>query len=347
MPGVTLDVYQPAGPRGSGNERDRGRGTPGAGGARPSAGTLGRAARAAGQPVTLDDDAKLDLTVDEAAEHVEELLAALNAELVGLASVKRRLRAIASLLQVEWAREQFGLTSSRPTLHMSFAGGPGTGRMTLAIRMAAILHTLGYVRAPRVHAVTRDDLVGQRVGDTAPTMKAALAHAAGGVLFFDEADQLFRPDREGVFGQEAIEVLVTAMADEPGDLVVVFAGDAEQMDVFFSTNPALKSRVLNHLQFEDYSHGELMQIAELMVAEENFRFDEEAREAFSEYLTLRMSRPNFANARSVRNAIERCRLRQAQRLVGLHRPLGKQDLVLITAEDVRGSSLFADRAGET
>ncbi|MDP4014070.1 MAG: AAA family ATPase [Candidatus Nanopelagicales bacterium] len=298
------------------------------------------------EAVILADDAQLDLAADEAAARVEETLAALDAELVGLASVKRRVREIASLLQVDRARGQFGLSSSKPTLHMSFTGGPGTGKTTVAMRMAAILHALGYIRAPRVHVVTRDDLVGQFIGHTAPKTKEAIAKAAGGILFIDEAYYLFRPENERDYGQEVIEILLTEMENDRGNLVVIFAGYPDRMATFFSANPGLSSRVPHHIEFEDYNHDELMQIAELMVAGENFRFDEEAREVFSEYLTLRRARPNFSNARSVRNAIERCRLRQARRLVGLDRPLGKQDLILLTAEDVRGSTLFTDRAEE-
>ncbi|GAA1127072.1 AAA family ATPase [Nocardioides aquiterrae] len=307
--------------------------------------TVARTEELPAEPVTLADDAELDLSVDEAAARVEQTLAALDAELVGLASVKRRVREIASLLQVDRARERFGLTSSRPTLHMSFTGGPGTGKTTVAMRMASILHALGYIRAPRVHVVTRDDLVGQFIGHTAPKTKEALARAAGGVLFIDEAYYLFRPENERDYGQEVIEILLTEMEDERGDLVVVFAGYPDRMARFFSANPGLSSRVPHHIEFKDYDHAELVQIADLMVAAENFRFDEEARGVFSEYLTRRMERPNFSNARSVRNAVERCRLRQARRLVGLNRPLRKEDLVTLTAEDVRGSSLFADDEG--
>ena len=299
-----------------------------------------------GAPAPLGDDEQLDLSEDESAARVAKTLAALDAELVGLASVKRRVREIASLLQVDRAREQFGLTASKPTLHMSFTGGPGTGKTTVAMRMATILHALGYIRAPRVHVVTRDDLVGQFIGHTAPKTKEALARAAGGVLFIDEAYYLFRPDNERDYGQEVIEILLTEMENERGDLVVIFAGYPDRMATFFAANPGLSSRVPHHIEFEDYSHAELMQIADLMVAEENFRFDERAHEVFSEYLTRRMERPNFSNARSVRNAIERCRLRQARRLVGLNRPLGKEDLVIISAEDIYGSSVFADDDSE-
>ncbi len=273
---------------------------------------------------------------------VEELLAALDAELVGLTSVKGRVRAIASLLEVDRERERFGLTSSRPTLHLSFTGGPGTGKTTVALRMAAILHALGQVRSPEAHVVTRDDLVGGYPGHTVGKTREELARASGGVLVVDDAWQLHRPGAGSESGQEAIEILATAMAEERGDLVVVLTGYPDQMATFFAANPGLSSRVPHHLEFEDYDHGELMQIAELMVAEANFRFDEEARQAFADYLTIRMTRPNFANARSVRNALERCRMRQARRLVGLDRALGRQDLITITADDVRGSSLFVD-----
>jgi probable Rubsico expression protein CbbX len=294
------------------------------------------------EPVILGDDAELDLSADEAAARVQETLAALDAELIGLASVKRRVREIASLLQVDRARRQFGLATSKPTLHMSFTGGPGTGKTTVAMRMAAILHALGYIRAPRVHAVTRDDLVGQFIGHTAPKTKEALARAAGGVLFIDEAYFLFRPENERDYGQEAIEILLTEMESERGDLVVIFAGYPDRMATFFTANPGLSSRVPHHIAFEDYNHDELMQIAELMVESEGFRFADTAREAFSEYLTRRMEQPRFSNARSVRNAIERCRLRQARRLVAMDRPLRKEDLVTLAAEDIYGSSVFAD-----
>ena len=298
------------------------------------------------EPEILGDDAVLDLTNDESAARVEETLAQLDTELVGLASVKRRVREIAALLQVDNARRRFGLTSSRPTLHMSFTGGPGTGKTTVALRMATILHALGYIRAPRVHTVTRDDLVGQFIGHTAPKTKEAIARAAGGVLFIDEAYYLFRPENERDYGQEVIEILLTEMENERGNLVVIFAGYPDRMATFFSANPGLSSRVPHHLSFEDYSHAELVEIADIMVAAEGFRFDDDARTAFSEYLTRRVQQPRFSNARSVRNAIERCRLRQARRLVSLGRPLGKADLVTLTADDVYGSSVF-DAADES
>ncbi|WP_245677016.1 AAA family ATPase [Nocardia acidivorans] len=289
----------------------------------------------------LADDALLDLSTDIAGKDVEDTLARLDAELIGLANVKRRVREIAALLLIDRARQRFGLQATRPTMHMSFTGGPGTGKTTVALRMAEMLHSLGYIRKPKVHTVTRDDLVGQFIGHTAPKTKEALAKAAGGVLFIDEAYYLFRPENERDYGQEVIEILLQEMENERTSLVVIFAGYPDRMDTFFSANPGLSSRVAHHIEFPDYTHDELLAIAELMVAQENFHFDDAATRAFSEYLELRMTRPRFANARSVRNALDRCRLRQAKRLVELHRPLSRTDLITLTDNDVYGSSVFA------
>ena len=297
-------------------------------------------------PEVLAEDAELDLSVDEARQRVDETLARLDAELVGLAQVKRRVQEIAALLLVDRARRQFGLDSSRPTLHMSFTGGPGTGKTTVALRMAQMLQALGYIRSPKVHTVTRDDLVGQYIGHTAPKTKEAIARAAGGVLFIDEAYYLYRPENERDYGQEVIEILLQEMENERGSLVVIFAGYPDRMETFFSANPGLSSRVPHHIGFDDYTHEELVRIAELMVAAESFRFEDAARTAFSEYLALRQQQPRFSNARSVRNAVERCRLRQAKRLIELDRPLTRDDLVTLTAADVYGSSVFAGDQAE-
>ncbi|WP_280383146.1 AAA family ATPase [Nocardia wallacei] len=288
----------------------------------------------------LNDDALLDLSADLAGRRVEDTLARLDRELVGLAGVKRRVREIAALLLVERARERFGLAAARPTMHMSFTGGPGTGKTTVALRMAELLHTLGHLRKPKVHTVTRDDLVGQFIGHTAPKTKEALVKAAGGVLFIDEAYYLFRPENERDYGQEVIEILLQEMETERASLVVIFAGYPDRMETFFSANPGLSSRVAHHIEFPDYSHDELRAITDLMVADLHLRFDPDGAEAFARYLELRMARPRFANGRSVRNALDRCRLRQAKRLVELHRPLGKADLTTLTAADVYGSSVF-------
>ena len=294
--------------------------------------------------VDVADGETVDLGADDAARRVREVLDALDAELVGLAGVKRRISEIAALLLVDRARERFGLASSRPTLHMSFTGGPGTGKTTVALRIAELLHALGYLRTPKVHAVTRDDLVGQFIGHTAPKTKEAIGKAAGGVLFIDEAYYLYRPENERDYGQEAIEILLQEMESERASLVVVFAGYPDRMETFFSSNPGLSSRVAHHIGFDDYSPGELMAIAGLMLERDRYRFDPDARTAFEEYLRLRRARPRFANARSVRNALERCRLRQAQRLVAGGGPVTRDDLMTLTADDVRGSRVFAEPA---
>ncbi|GAA5050191.1 AAA family ATPase [Nocardia callitridis] len=290
----------------------------------------------------LADDAMVDLSLDLAGVDVETTLARLDAELIGLAPVKLRVREIAALLLIDRARAKFGLEAARPTLHMSFTGPPGTGKTTVALRMAGLLHTLGYIRKPKVHTVTRDDLVGQFIGHTAPKTREALARAAGGVLFVDEAYYLFRPENERDYGQEVIEILLQEMETQRSSLVVIFAGYPDRMQRFFSANPGLSSRVAHHLRFEDYSQAELLAIAEVMVAHEHFRFDEDARLAFGEYVARRMGEPRFANARSVRNGVERCRLRQAKRLVDARRPLSRADLTTLSAADVYGSSVFAD-----
>jgi probable Rubsico expression protein CbbX len=288
----------------------------------------------------LEPDALISLADDDAAARVRDVLASLDDELVGLAGVKTRINEIASLLLVERARRQFGLATSKPTLHMSFTGPPGTGKTTVALRMAQMLHALGFLRTARVHAVTRDDLVGQFIGHTAPKTKEAIAKAAGGVLFIDEAYYLYRPENERDYGQEAIEILLQEMESERGDLVVVFAGYADRMETFFSSNPGLSSRVAHHIEFVDYDRGELVAIAHGMLHRDQYRFSPEAELAFDEYLGLRMARPRFANARSVRNALERIRLRQANRLVEQGRQLSRDDLMTLSEADVRRSRVF-------
>ena len=290
--------------------------------------------------VTLAEDAEIDLTQDTAAIEVQKVMDEIDAELVGLANVKKRIAEIAALLMVDRARAQFGLSSSRPTLHMSFTGSPGTGKTTVALRMAQILHALGYLAKPTVHMVGRDDLVGQFIGHTAPKTKQAIARAAGGVLFIDEAYNLYRAENERDYGQEAIEILLAEMESERSSLAVIFAGYADRMETFFSANPGLSSRVAHHIAFDDYTTAELAQIAERMLAKDEYVFDEGARTAFAEYLEVRVHQPRFANARSIRNALERARLRHANRLVGLGRPVSLAELRTLTEADIRTSSVF-------
>jgi probable Rubsico expression protein CbbX len=272
---------------------------------------------------------------------IGEVLDSLDRELVGLVPVKRRVREIAALLLVERVRSSMGLSSTPPSLHMSFTGNPGTGKTTVALRMAEVLHRLGYVRKGHVVAVTRDDLVGQYIGHTAPKTKEVLKKAMGGVLFIDEAYYLHRPENEKDYGQEAIEILLQVMENQRDDLVVILAGYQGRMEDFFASNPGFSSRVAHHIDFPDYTDEELLQIADLMLAEWNYRFDPDAREAFAEYLEIRRGRPNFANARSVRNALDRIRMRQALRLFESRgAALSAEDLILIREDEVRASRLF-------
>jgi probable Rubsico expression protein CbbX len=274
---------------------------------------------------------------------IESVLGQLDHDLVALAPVKQRIREIAALLVVDRMRRSVGLESGRPTLHMSFTGNPGTGKTTVALRMADILHRLGYIEKNRVVAVTRDDLVGQYVGHTAPKTKEVLKRAYGGVLFIDEAYYLYRPENERDYGVEAIEILLQVMENERDKLVVILAGYSDRMDEFFSLNPGMSSRVAHHIDFPDYTIDELLAISRLMLEEQSYAFSPEAETAFREYLELRIRRPRFAHARSVRNGIERGRLRHANRIYELARDgiaPSHQDLMRIEAQDVRGSSLF-------
>jgi len=278
--------------------------------------------------------------------HVSDVLDELDRDLVGLKPVKTRIREIASLLVVEKAREALGVTSAPPSLHMCFTGNPGTGKTTVAMRMAEILHRLGHVRKGHLVAVTRDDLVGQYIGHTAPKTKEVLKKAMGGVLFIDEAYYLYRPENERDYGQEAIEILMQVMENQREDLVVIFAGYKSRMDRFFESNPGLSSRVAHHIDFPDYSDAELLQIADRMVEGLGLRLSEGARSALAEYLAIRRMQPNFANARSLRNALDRSRLRQARRLIDA----GEVDAATLTTideSDIRASRVFeAGRAGQ-
>jgi probable Rubsico expression protein CbbX len=274
------------------------------------------------------------------ADRIHELLAALDDELVALGPVKQRIREIAALLVIDRMRADLGLSSARPSLHMSFTGNPGTGKTTVALRMAEILHSLGYVESARVVAVTRDDLVGQYVGHTAPKTKEVLKRAYGGVLFIDEAYYLHRPENERDYGQEAVEILLQVMEAERERLVVILAGYREPMEAFFRANPGMGSRVAHHVEFPDYSVDELMAIADLMVRRAGYVLDDEGHQALRRYIERRLTLPRFANARSIRNAIDRARLRHAARLFERAAPPTRDDLTTIDAADILRSSVF-------
>ncbi len=283
----------------------------------------------------------IDLRAEYEQSGVREVLDELDNELIGLAPVKQRIRETAALLLVDRARARMGLAHDTPTLHMSFTGNPGTGKTTVAHKMAGLLHRLGYVRKGHLVSVTRDDLVGQYIGHTAPKTREVLKKAMGGVLFIDEAYYLYKPDNERDYGQEAIEILLQVMENNRDDLVVIMAGYADRMDRFFSANPGFRSRIAHHIDFPDYSEEELARIADSMLDAQGYRLDEGARAAMAEYVTLRRAQPHFANARSIRNALDRARLRQANRLFTQDRPVTADELCTITQADIRASRVFS------
>lgn len=284
---------------------------------------------------------EVDLRAEFAESGVKDVLEELDRDLVGLAPVKQRIRETAALLLVERARKRMGLAHETPTLHMSFTGNPGTGKTTVALRMADLLHRLGYVRKGQLVSVTRDDLVGQYIGHTAPKTRDVLKKAMGGVLFIDEAYYLYRPDNERDYGQEAIEILLQVMENQRDDLVVILAGYADRMDKFFESNPGFRSRIAHHIDFPDYSDGELLSIAERLLEDQGYHFDDEAKRVMARYIGLRRAQPHFANARSIRNALDRARLRQANRLFETATgPVTAEELSTIRAEDIAASRVF-------
>lgn len=287
------------------------------------------------------DDTPVDLKKVYEESNIQRILDQLAQELIGLKPVKNRICEIAALLLVDKLREQVQLSAQSPSLHMCFTGNPGTGKTTVAMRMAEILYGLGYVRQGHVVAVTRDDLVGQYIGHTAPKTREVLKKAMGGVLFVDEAYYLYKPENERDYGAESIEILLQVMENQRDDLVVILAGYKDRMDKFFQSNPGMSSRIAHHIDFPDYSADELLQIGKLMIDKLNYRFSDAGENAFADYIVKRMQMPNFANGRSIRNALDRARLRQANRLfIKGGNSLTRRDLVTIEAEDILASSVF-------
>ncbi len=293
------------------------------------------------QPFPSNDDTKIDLESIYRDSQIQEVLDRLDNDLIGLKPVKTRIREVAALLLVDRLRRQMDLTAGTPSMHMSFTGNPGTGKTTVAMRMADILHRLGYVRQGHLVAVTRDDMVGQYIGHTAPKTREVLKKAMGGVLFIDEAYYLYKPENERDYGAESIEILLQVMENQRDDLVVILAGYKDRMDKFFQSNPGMSSRIAHHIDFPNYTPAELVSIAKLMLAESNYRLSAEAEIVLADYVVRRMAQPNFANARSIRNAIDRARLRQANRLFSARSGiLTKSDLMTIEAEDLLQSRIF-------
>ena len=289
----------------------------------------------------MNDNQRLNLKEEYKKREIQELLDQLDRDLVGLVPVKTRIKEISALLLVHRLRKALGLTSANPGMHMSFTGSPGTGKTTVALKMADILFRLGYVRKGHLVTVTRDDLVGQYIGHTAPKTKEVLKRAMGGVLFIDEAYYLYKPDNERDYGSEAIEILLQVMENQRDDLIIIFAGYKDRIDSFYESNPGLSSRVANHVDFPDYSADELLTIAKMMLEEQQYRLTPESETVLLDYIVLRKKEPHFANARSVRNAIDRARMRQANRMFGAgNRTLTKADLVTLEAIDFLKSRLF-------
>lgn len=292
---------------------------------------------------TSPDKISVDLAAEFRKSKIHEVLDKLDRELIGLKPVKTRIHETAALLLVDRVRKQLNLSAGAPSLHMCFTGNPGTGKTTVALRMSEILHRLGYVREGHLVSVTRDDLVGQYIGHTAPKTKEVIKKAMGGVLFIDEAYYLYKPENERDYGAESIEILLQTMENNRDDLVVILAGYKDRMNKFFHSNPGMRSRVAHHIDFPDYSPDELLAIAKLMLAEQHYRLSPAGEEAFGEYVRLRMKLEHFANARSVRNALDRARLRQANRLYsGGKKSLTKKDLMTLESEDILASRVFQE-----
>jgi len=298
----------------------------------------------AGQPPPAPVD--IDVEAEARSSGVFDVIDDLDRELVGLDPVKTRIREIAALLVVDMARRRFGLEAERPNLHMCFTGSPGTGKTTVAMRMATVLHRLGYLAKGHLVPVTRDELVGQYIGHTAPKTREVLKRAMGGVLFIDEAYYLHRQENERDYGQEAIEILLQVMENQRNDVVVILAGYRDRMDQFFSSNPGMGSRIAHHIDFPDYDLDALVAIARIMLERQRYTFSSDAEPAFRELMSRRMTQPRFANARSVRNALERARLRQANRLVSGGKVVTRDDLMSIEAEDIYKSRWFTEAPDE-
>lgn len=283
----------------------------------------------------------INLQEEYAKTEIAKILNLLDEELVGLAPVKSRIREIAALLLIDKIRKNLGITAGNPGLHMSFTGSPGTGKTTVGLKMADILYQLGYIRKGHLLTVTRDDLVGQYIGHTAPKTKEVLKKAMGGVLFIDEAYYLYKPDNERDYGSEAIEILLQVMENQRDELVVILAGYKEPMDKFYESNPGLSSRIANHIDFPDYSVEELLKISKIMLDEQQYQLTSQAEIALAQYLEKRKEKPLFANARSLKNALDRARMRQANRIFDSRgQVLTKKELVNLEAEDILQSSIF-------
>jgi probable Rubsico expression protein CbbX len=308
-------------------------------------GRILRRSRQADDQGLLPPDALVSFAALRAESGIDDVLASLDRELVGLQPVKTKIREIASLLLVSQVRERFGLMAPRPSLHMCFTGSPGTGKTTVGLRMADLLHRLGYLDQGHVVAAMRDDLVGEYIGHTAPRTKQIVNEAIGGVLFIDEAYHLHRAENAQDYGKEVIEILLQMMENDRDKIVLILAGYKDRMDAFFEVNPGMRSRIAHHLDFADYDLEELESIGELMLGQSSYYLSDEAVKVLRDFLGVRMNQPKFAHGRTVRNALERAEFLHASRLIAdAERPWSRDDLmrledvdlipVLVAAQDV-------------
>jgi len=294
-----------------------------------------RPLRKDGQAGMLPPGATVTFAAERRLAGIDEVLAALDRDLVGLVPVKKKVQEIAALLLVDRARQKFGLEAPRPNLHMCFTGPPGTGKTTVALRMADLLYRLGYLEQGQLVHAMRDDLVGEYIGQTAPKTKRILDRAMGGVLFIDEAYYLYRDTDSKDYGQEAIDILLQVMENDRDKLVVILAGYKDRMDTFFGSNPGMSSRIAHHLDFAAYQVEELVAIGRRMLEQANYHLSGEAEGAFRAYLGSQIEQPRFANARSVRNELESARLRHAHRLASdSDRSWTRDDLMRLEPVDI-------------
>jgi probable Rubsico expression protein CbbX len=302
---------------------------------RPARRRASRPSRPSRPDGLLPPDATVTFAAERAAANVNDVFTSLDRDLVGLVPVKRKVQEIGALLLVDQARRRFGLEAPRPNLHMCFTGPPGTGKTTVALRMAELLHRLGYLdQGHLVHAM-RDDLVGEFIGQTAPRTKRVLDRSMGGVLFIDEAYYLYRDADSRDYGQEAIDILLQVMENDRDKLVVILAGYKDRMDEFFASNPGMSSRIAHHLDFAAYELTELVNIGQVMLEQASYYLSADAEATFRDYLAGRMREPEFANARSVRNELEHARLRHAHRLASdMDRQWSRDDLMRLEPADI-------------
>jgi probable Rubsico expression protein CbbX len=268
---------------------------------------------------------------------IEEILQTLDEELIGLKNVKNRVREICSVLLFDRIREIQELSRLNSSLHMSFTGRPGTGKTSVAAKIALVLRNLGYLSKGHITNVTREDLVGQYVGHTAPKTKEQLQKAQGGILFIDEAHHLYKPDNERDYGAEAIELLLQVMENQRDDLIMIFGGKKEKLEIFFNSNPGISSRIGNHIDFPDYNLNDLKDITKFLLHNQNrYKFTDETLTLLGFYIDQLIAFPAFANVRTIKVFLNQLFAYQAVRVENELLKNGKiqyDSLITIKKED--------------